>query len=1100
MKNNYSYISALNITKAIFLALVIILPGLLLAQQSPSIQTGVTFQWSDTQTNTNDPATIASVTIDGSVYNTFVVPTGYEMTRLGPDGHSPNRILENGTTLANSSNVANWNTIALSAFQDKNNNHYFTSNRNGRNICNNFAAVSTTDAQKQSIFYNPAIPANEGGVLAVTERNVNNCFHIAVYGTTTTGIPNQFLGETFVRPTSTQWGPKFPPNQAPNANSDYWKTERVVENNGTIGIALFYLSDIVPTGSKITRIEFNASSGDHGDGKIFLLQKYAVDQQDIECINGVYNGNVDQSNNVPENSTYSLLSGPTPAGQSFTFNTNGSYTFVPSFGFTGDVTFEYEVCLPAPNTSVCDQATVTLSYVDLPLEPQFAVACGSTNDDFTISITSPIGTEYEYSIDNGNTFQVDPNFNGLSEGNYNLAISNIFNDCISYNTNNPIVLDNLELTGTITDVLCESDTNGTINITVSGGTSPYTFAWSNSETSEDLSNLSDGTYTVTVTDINGCTISDSYEVSTVIDTTPPTITCPAAITNAVADANCEATTVALGTPTTGDNCSVASVTNDAPAAFPLGTTTVTWTVTDGAGLQTTCTQAVTVIDTTPPTITCPADITNAVADANCEATTVNLGTPTTADNCSVADVSNDAPAAFPLGTTTVTWTVTDGAGLQTTCTQDVTVIDTTPPTITCPAAITNAVADANCEATTVVLGTPITADNCSVASVTNDAPAAFPLGTTTVTWTVTDGAGLQTSCTQAVTVIDNINPVFVETLPTDETVECSNVPDTATLTATDPCGDVDVIFTETRTDGSCLYNYSLERKWVATDQNGLITTHIQTITVVDTKAPEPTTIIEPLLSVNCENIPEIPTIIFTDNCSDNVTEVFEETNSFDENNPSDYEIVRTWTVSDGCNNSKVFTQTITVTLNDFVTSVSERACSDNGTINLDDYLENNQSGGNWIVIEGSARLNGSIFDPENVVLGNYKFSYTISKNGCLNTTEVNIEVHDECIVLPCGREDVIISKVITPNGDTHNEFFTISGVETCGFTVELQIFNRWGAKIYDNSNYQNNWNGFAHNSSVGRADKVPNGTYFYIINLKNSGLEPFAKAFYVGTK
>ena len=1021
MKNNYSYISALNITKAIFLALVIILPGLLLAQQSPSIQTGVTFQWSDTQTNTNDPATIASVTIDGSVYNTFVVPTGYEMTRLGPDGHSPNRILENGTTLANSSNVANWNTIALSAFQDKNNNHYFTSNRNGRNICNNFAAVSTTDAQKQSIFYNPAIPANEGGVLAVTERNVNNCFHIAVYGTTTTGIPNQFLGETFVRPTSTQWGPKFPPNQAPNANSDYWKTERVVENNGTIGIALFYLSDIVPTGSKITRIEFNASSGDHGDGKIFLLQKYAVDQQDIECINGVYNGNVDQSNNVPENSTYSLLSGPTPAGQSFTFNTNGSYTFVPSFGFTGDVTFEYEVCLPAPNTSVCDQATVTLSYVDLPLEPQFAVACGSTNDDFTISITSPIGTEYEYSIDNGNTFQVDPNFNGLSEGNYNLAISNIFNDCISYNTNNPIVLDNLELTGTITDVLCESDTNGTINITVSGGTSPYTFAWSNSETSEDLSNLSDGTYTVTVTDINGCTISDSYEVSTVIDTTPPTITCPAAITNAVADANCEATTVALGTPTTGDNCSVASVTND-------------------------------------------------------------------------------APTAFPLGTTTVTWTVTDGAGLQTTCTQDVTVIDTTPPTITCPAAITNAVADANCEATTVVLGTPITADNCSVASVTNDAPAAFPLGTTTVTWTVTDGAGLQTSCTQAVTVIDNINPVFVETLPTDETVECSNVPDTATLTATDPCGDVDVIFTETRTDGSCLYNYSLERKWVATDQNGLITTHIQTITVVDTKAPEPTTIIEPLLSVNCENIPEIPTIIFTDNCSDNVTEVFEETNSFDENNPSDYEIVRTWTVSDGCNNSKVFTQTITVTLNDFVTSVSERACSDNGTINLDDYLENNQSGGNWIVIEGSARLNGSIFDPENVVLGNYKFSYTISKNGCLNTTEVNIEVHDECIVLPCGREDVIISKVITPNGDTHNEFFTISGVETCGFTVELQIFNRWGAKIYDNSNYQNNWNGFAHNSSVGRADKVPNGTYFYIINLKNSGLEPFAKAFYVGTK
>ena len=124
----------------------------------------------------------------------------------------------------------------------------------------------------------------------------------------------------------------------------------------------------------------------------------------------------------------------------------------------------------------------------------------------------------------------------------------------------------------------------------------------------------------------------------------------------------------------------------------------------------------------------------------------------------------------------------------------------------------------------------------------------------------------------------------------------------------------------------------------------------------------------------------------------------------------------------------------------------------------------------------------------------------MSNNGCLNTTEVNIEIHDECVVLPCGREDVIISKVVTPNGDGNNEFFTISGVDTCGFVVELKIFNRWGAKIYDNSNYQNNWNGFAHKSSVGKADKVPNGTYFYIINLKNSGLEPFAKAFYVGTK
>ncbi|MBK7112000.1 MAG: HYR domain-containing protein [Flavobacteriales bacterium] len=52
---------------------------------------------------------------------------------------------------------------------------------------------------------------------------------------------------------------------------------------------------------------------------------------------------------------------------------------------------------------------------------------------------------------------------------------------------------------------------------------------------------------------------------------------------------------------------MASVTNDAPAVFLIGATTVTWTVTDNAGLTATCTQTVTVSDNVPPTITCPVD-------------------------------------------------------------------------------------------------------------------------------------------------------------------------------------------------------------------------------------------------------------------------------------------------------------------------------------------------------------------------------------------------------------------------------------------------------------------------------------------------------------
>ena len=123
----------------------------------------------------------------------------------------------------------------------------------------------------------------------------------------------------------------------------------------------------------------------------------------------------------------------------------------------------------------------------------------------------------------------------------------------------------------------------------------------------------------------------------------------------------------------------------------------------------------------------------------------------TSDNCVVASVTNDAPTSYPLGNTTVTWTVTDGSGNSTTGTQVVIVTDEVLPTITAPAAVVVS-ADSSCTASEVSLGTPITADNCGVATVTNNAPATYPLGATTVTWTVTDVNGNFATVAQTVTV------------------------------------------------------------------------------------------------------------------------------------------------------------------------------------------------------------------------------------------------------------------------------------------------------------------------------------------------------------
>ncbi len=116
----------------------------------------------------------------------------------------------------------------------------------------------------------------------------------------------------------------------------------------------------------------------------------------------------------------------------------------------------------------------------------------------------------------------------------------------------------------------------------------------------------------------------------------------------------------------------------------------------------------------------------------------------------------------------------------------------------------------------------------------------------------------------------------------------------------------------------------------------------------------------------------------------------------------------------------------------------------------------------------------------------------------------------KCKVLPCGESDVVISKAITPNGDGKNETFDIEGIDLCGFVAEVKIFNRWGALVYESNNYTlgslrtsgltGDWDGSAPKSSFGNAGKLPNGTYYYIINLRDSGLSPLTGPIYLGTK
>jgi len=124
-----------------------------------------------------------------------------------------------------------------------------------------------------------------------------------------------------------------------------------------------------------------------------------------------------------------------------------------------------------------------------------------------------------------------------------------------------------------------------------------------------------------------------------------------------------------------------TTTNNAPPTFATGSNLVTWTAHDTKARTANATQNVTVIDTTPPVFTfIPPDL----LKNNCGP--VDLGLPTATDDCAgTVTFSNNSPGYFLVGATPVTWVAHDKSGNTTNAIQTVTVIDTTPPTVTCVA-------------------------------------------------------------------------------------------------------------------------------------------------------------------------------------------------------------------------------------------------------------------------------------------------------------------------------------------------------------------------------------------------------------------------------
>lgn len=398
---------------------------------------------------------------------------------------------------------------------------------------------------------------------------------------------------------------------------------------------------------------------------------------------------------------------------------------------------------------------------------------------------------------------------------------------------------------------------------------------------------------ITATDEYGNSRTCSFLVE-LVDTTSPVINCPGNQTQSTALGTCDTLLLDYTDAISwSDNC--VSDINDmtftqtpAPLSVISGVTTVTIVAEDLDGNTASCTFDVEVGDNEGPTVTCPADIT-IPTDANCEIQLPDfIGAVGLTDNCSAsADITlSQSPA---IGTTisgvgtvqTITMTAEDEAGNINTCTFDVILSDTTSPVVSCPGTITES-ATTNCEFSVPDYSSAVTfSDNCNaVGSLTfnQDIPVgtALPVGTHTLTITVTDPDANSSNCSFDIEVVDGEAPTITSCAPDQiENVGNSceaNIGDyTSLVSATDNCDvPADLTVTQSPSVGTII-NSTTTVTITVTDQAGNFSTCDLEVTLNDNVPPVPDCSNDTVVVVNssCEyGAPDVTGLVTgVDNCS-----------------------------------------------------------------------------------------------------------------------------------------------------------------------------------------------------------------------------------------
>src|SRR5690554_1396712 len=296
--------------------------------------------------------------------------------------------------------------------------------------------------------------------------------------------------------------------------------------------------------------------------------------------------------------TFTILS---PTGDGATINTTTGEITDGVGGTTYTVEYETNGACPSSETN----------NVTVNIAPAFTVSttspsCGALDGEIVITPGSGVMVS-TYSIDNGATTQTNGTFSNLGAGSYAIVIVDA-NGCENTQTENlsnaggPTIADI-----TVVNASCNSD-DGAISVLASGGTAPLSYSLNSGQTSSDgtFTGLTDGSYTVTVSDANGCDVNETVVVDREGGLTLSIIDSENVSCFGLSDGSATVG-VTGGTPTYSYSWSSGGT--NSPSATGLSAGVHTITVTDSQN----CSEEISVVISEPSTIVLDAT----VVDSDC---------------------------------------------------------------------------------------------------------------------------------------------------------------------------------------------------------------------------------------------------------------------------------------------------------------------------------------------------------------------------------------------------------------------------------------------------------------------------------------------------